>query len=204
MGKTGSNLTGISLISIIFDAHMKKFCLIALIATCAAFTSDKLIKTKISEGITVTLPSQLKRMPEEDVAQRYPSVRAPLGAFTNQDRVVDFSVNISATQWPDENLEMAKEFFKAGIYNLYDRIEMVHEGIYEVHKKKFIYFEFESRLGASKMKMSTQEAIITYTYIQYLIEPGRAIVFSFNCPREHREEWQQKAAAIMKSVRIKD
>jgi len=30
---------------------------------------------------------------------------------------------------------MAKEFFKAGIYNLYDRIEMVQEGIYEIHKR---------------------------------------------------------------------
>jgi hypothetical protein len=186
-----------------FDAHMKNFCLIALLVTCTSLTPDKLIKTKIAEGITVTLPSELKRMPEEDVALRYPSVRAPLGAFTNQDRVVDFSVNVSATQWPDENLEMAKQFFKAGIYNLYDRIEMVHEGIYEIHKKKFIYFEFESRLGASKMKLMSQEAITTYTYIQYLIEPGRAIVFSFNCPREHREEWQEKAAAIMKSVRVK-
>ena len=186
-----------------FDAHMKNFCLITLLVTCTSLTPDKLIKTKIAEGITVTLPSELKRMPEEDVALRYPSVRAPLGAFTNPDRVVDFSVNVSATQWPDENLEMAKEFFKAGIYNLYDRIEMVQEGIYEIHKKKFIYFEFESRLGASKMKLMSQEAITTYTYIQYLIEPGRAIVFSFNCPREHREEWQEKAAAIMKSVRVK-
>ncbi|HMI66429.1 MAG TPA: hypothetical protein VK517_10355 [Cyclobacteriaceae bacterium] len=182
---------------------MKNFCLIALLVTCTSLIPDKLIKTKIAEGITVTLPSELKRMPEEDVALRYPSVRAPLGAFTNQDRVVDFSVNVSATQWPDENLEMAKQFFKAGIYNLYDRIEMIHEGIYEIHKKKFIYFEFESRLGASKMKLMSQEAITTYTYIQYIIEPGRAIVFSFNCPREHREEWQEKAAAIMKSVRVK-
>jgi len=186
-----------------FDAHMKNFCLIALLVSFTSLTPGKLIKTKIAEGITVTLPSELKRMPEEDVALRYPSVRAPLGAFTNPDRVVDFSVNVSATQWPDENLEMAKEFFKAGIYNLYDRIEMVQEGIYEIHKKKFIYFEFESRLGASKMKLMSQEAITTYTYIQYLIEPGRAIVFSFNCPREHREEWQEKAAAIMKSVRVK-
>lgn len=182
---------------------MKKLCLIALLIPVIAFAPDRPVKTKISDGITVSLPAELKPMTPEDLSERYPSVRAPLGAFTNEDRVVNFSVNISATQWPDENLEMAKKFFKAGIYNLYDRIEMVSEGIHEIHKKKFIYFEFESRLGASKLAMGNQEAIVTYTYIQYLVEPGRALVFSFNCPREQRPEWQPKAAAIMKSIRMK-
>ncbi len=167
------------------------------------FTSDKVVKTKLSEGITVTLPVELKRMDDQDVAQRFPSVRAPLGAFTSDDRLINFSVNISATQWPDENVEMAKTFFKAGVYNLYDRIEMIHEGINEVHKHKFIYFEFESRIGANKLQMSSQEAIVTYTYIQYLVEPGKAIVFSFTCPREQRQQWEDKASAIMKSIRIK-
>ena len=182
---------------------MKKLCLVALFLSVVAFAPDELIKTKITEGITVILPSELKPMAAEDVAQRYPSVRAPLGAFTNLDRAVDFSVNISATQWPDENLDIAKLFFKAGIYNLYDKIEILSEGIHEVHKKKFIYFEFVSRINGSKMLEGTQSAMFHYTYIQYLVEPGRALVFSFNCPKDQLELWQPQAQAIMKSVKMK-
>ena len=182
---------------------MKKLFLVALFVPVVAFAPDELIKIKISEGITVVLPSELKPMTKDDLAQRYPSVRAPLGAFTNEDRAVDFSVNISATQWPDENLEIASKFFKAGIYNLYDRIELISEGIQEVHKKKFIYFEFVSRINGSKMLEGDQPPMFHYTFIQYLVEPGRALVFSFNCPKDKLEYWQPQARAIMKSVKMK-
>ncbi|MFM8738893.1 MAG: hypothetical protein ACKOC0_01670, partial [Cytophagales bacterium] len=60
-------------------------------------------KTKITEGITVLLPSTLSVMTPEDIVQRYPSVRSPLAAYTDVNRTADFSVNISATQWPDGN-----------------------------------------------------------------------------------------------------
>jgi hypothetical protein len=201
--KNGANLAGISLISMIFNTDMKKLILIALFVPVFAFAPDELIKTRISEGITVVLPSELKPMTKDDLAQRYPSVRAPLGAFTNEDRAIDFSVNISATQWPDENLEIAKKFFRAGIYNLYDKIEIISEGIYEIHKKKFIYFEFVSRINSVKMLEGTQPAIFHYTFIQYLVEPGRALVFSFNCPKDQQDRWQPQAKAIMKSVKMK-
>jgi hypothetical protein len=185
------------------QALMKRVGLLVLLLPLLATGPEKLVKTKISEGIIVTIPSDLKPMPPEDVAQRYPSVRAPLGAFTNEDRVVDFTVNISATQWPDENLEMAEKFFKAGIYNLYDRIELIGEGIYEVRKKRFIYFEFESRVNGTKTNMGEQQPIKRYTFIQYLLEPGRAIVFTFSCPQDQRQDWEVKAKAIMKSIKMK-
>ena len=175
----------------------------ALFLPLAAFGPDELIKTKISEGIIVILPSELKAMTPEDLAQRYPSVRAPLGAFTDENRAIDFSVNISATQWPDKNLDIAAKFFKAGIYNLYDRIEMISEGIHEVHNKKFIYFEFVSRMNGSKMLEGNQPPMFHYTFIQYHVEPGRALVFSFNCPKDQMELWQPRGRAIMKSVKMK-
>lgn len=186
-----------------FGNHIKKLGGMALLLPLMAAGPGQLIKTKIAEGITVMLPSELKPMDQADVAQRYPSVRAPLGAFTDAERSVDFSINISATQWPDENLQVAQQFFKAGIYNLYDRIELISEGIQEVHSKKFIYFEFISRINATKMISGVQPAIFRYTFIQYRIEPGRALVFSFNCPQDQVPVWQPKARALMKSVKMK-
>jgi hypothetical protein len=79
-----------------------------------------------------------------DFSQRYPSVRKPIGAYTNPDHEVDFSVNISATSWPDTNLEMAQKFFKSGVMNMFDRVEILSEGIHEVNGRKLIYLEFET------------------------------------------------------------
>jgi hypothetical protein len=163
----------------------------------------KLVKTKVAEGITVSLPKSLAMMTPEDIVQRYPSVRSPLAAYTDINRTADFSVNVSATQWPDGNVEVAKKFFKAGIANLYDRVDFITEGVQIIHKKKYIFFEFESRVNGNKMTLGEQAPVYRYTYIQYLIEKDKALVFSFNCPKDLRQDWQPTVHAIMKSVKVK-
>ena len=142
-------------------------------------------------------------MTPEDITQRMPSVRAPLGAYTNQDRVVDLSINISATQWPDGDKEVASKFFKTALYNLYDKVDMISEGRYIVHRKDFIFFEFESRTHAARRIDAVSEPTLKYTYIQYLVERDRTLVFTFSCPRNVKDDWQQTAHAVMKSVKVK-
>ena len=181
---------------------MKSFYLFLLLFL-TAFAPSKLVKTKVAEGITVSLPPELFAMTPEDIAQRFPSVRAPLGAYSDYDRVVDFSVNISATKWPDGDVAVAKDFFKASLYNLYDRIELISEGTQMLHKKKFIYFEFESRISGDRRKQGYQDAILQYTFIQYLVQPKRTLVFTFTCPTDRREDWEAVAKEIMKSIRVK-
>lgn len=182
---------------------MTRFLLSFAIIALFAFSPSKLVKTKVNDQITVLLPEELQQMTPEDIVQRYPSVRAPLAAYTDLNRTLDFSVNISATQWPDGNLEMASKFFKSGITNLYDRVDFISEGIHTVHKKQYIYFEFESRVNGNKMKQGEQQPVYRYTYIQYLVEPKRTLVMSFNCPKGMREDWQETTHAIMKSVKVK-
>lgn len=163
----------------------------------------KLMKVKVNDKITVSVPKDWAPMSEDDMVQRYPSVRAPLMAYTNAERVADFSVNISATQWPDDDLEMAKKFFKSGIVNTFDRVDIIEEGIHNVNGKKLIFFEFESRVNGNRQQEGLKDPVLRYTYIQYFIEPGRAVVFSFNCPRHDREQWQETARAMMQEIRIK-
>jgi hypothetical protein len=187
--------------------HDKKrlpvFILFFLTLASFGFSVSKLIKTKIANGITVSLASEFIPMTPEDVTQRFPSVRAPLGAYTTEDRLVDFSVNISATQWPGTDYAMTQKFFKAGIYNLYDKVEMIGEGIHDIHKRKFIYFEFESRTNGDRRTLGNSDPILKYTYIQYVILPERTLVFTFSCPKDLKPQWQKTAHSMMKSVQIK-
>lgn len=174
-----------------------------LIGVSLIAAAPKLVKTKINDEITVSIPVGFFPMTPEDITQRFPSVRAPLGAYTNEDRVIDFSVNISATQWPDGDKKIAAKFFKAALFNLYDRVEVVNEGFQEVHKKEYIFFEFESRANANQRKEGASEPSLKYTYIQYLVEPGRTLVFTFSCPKSLRSDWEKTAHDVMKSVRVK-
>ena len=181
---------------------MNKYVLFIGLLLCS-FAPVKLIKTKVTDNVQISLSPLLTSMTQDDIVQRYPSVRAPLAAYTNENRSADLSINVSATQWPDGNVELAKKFFKAGITNLYDRVDFIAEGIQTVNKKQFIFFEFESRVNGTKMKLGEQSAVFRYTYIQYFVEKDRALVFSFNCPKDQRMEWQETVRAMMKSVKVK-
>ena len=182
---------------------MKKGLFLLACVSLFSFAPPRLVKTKINDDITVLVPKNFRPMDELDFTQRYPSVRQPVGAYTNEAREVDFSVNISATQWSTADLEIAKQFFKAGVVNMFDGVEMIEEGIQTVNKKQFIFFEFESRIKGDKSKMETRDPVLNYTYIQYLVEPKRTLVFSFTCPRRLREEWQSTARKMMKGIKVK-
>lgn len=162
----------------------------------------KLVKTKIAHDITVSIPVELTVMTPDDIALRHPSVRKPIAAYTDEDRLIDFSIKTSATRWPDANVEMSQQFFKAGIYNLYDRVEMIEEGIAEIHKKKYIFFEFDSRINGDKRSLGDSDSILKYSYVMYLVEKNRTLVITFTCPEQQKEEWQETARAMMKSLKI--
>jgi hypothetical protein len=180
---------------------LNSFFLLALMFIAA--DRPKLMKVKVNDAITISVPKEWHAMDALDFTQRYPSVRAPLAAYTNMDRTIDFIVNISATQWPDTDLAMAQKFFKASLLSMFDRVEMIQEGIYEVNKKKFIFFEFDSRINGTRQE-GFQDPVLRYTYIQYLVEPGKALVFSFNCPRREKEDWQSTARVMMKNIKVKE
>ncbi len=181
----------------------KSLSILALFVIATSFMPVGLVKTKVADGVTVSLPATMYPMTPDDVAQRYPSVRAPLGAYTDQERLADFSVNISATSWPDGDVELAQKFFKSGLLNLYDRLEIISEGTQILKKKKYIYFEFQSRISGDRKKQGLSDPIVKYTLIQYLVEKDRTLVFTFSCPKDLREDWQETAREIMKTVRVR-
>lgn len=168
-----------------------------------SFDQPKLVKVKVSDDITVSIPKDWRPMDGLDFTERYPSVRAPLAAYTNEDRNVDFSVNISATRWPDANLEIASKFFKSSLTNMFDRVTMIDEGIREVNGESFIFFEFESRVNGNKNQLGNGDPVLKYSYIQYLVQPQRTLVFAFNCDRRERQSWDRFARAMMNSIKVK-
>jgi hypothetical protein len=177
------------------------FCLVSLILV--SFSPPKLIKTKVGDGITIQVPTGWRPMDNLDFTERYPSVRAPLAAYTDEQRLIDLSVNISATQWPDKDAELAKGFFKASLYNMFDKVDMIQEGIRESHGKKFIFFEFNSRVNGNRKNEELKDPVLKYSYVEYYLEKGRTLVFSFNCPKNQQQAWQETARKMMQGVQVK-
>lgn len=181
---------------------MQKGVLLVVMLFMMSFDQPKLVKTQVSNGITMLVPKDWHTMDELDFRERFPSVRAPLAAYTDENRELALSVNISATQWESKDVVIAKDFFKASIYNTFDRVEIIDEGVHELNGAKFVFFEFESTVKGKKEVLGQQDAILNYSYIQYLVGVDRTLVFSFHCPRRFRLEWQDTARKIMNSVKV--
>src|SRR5690606_6240964 len=137
------------------------------ISTLLSFDEPKLKRTRVSDDISILVPVGWRPMDELDFSQRYPSVRAPIAAFTDQDRLVDVSVNVSATQWPDANVALASQFFKASILNKLDRVSMVSEVILEIGEKSFILLESESIVRGNPSELVQNALIKGGSYVLY-------------------------------------
>lgn len=168
----------------------------------SGFNDIKLKKTKVTDNITVSLPENFYVMSPTDIARRYPSVRKPLAAYTNDQRLVDFSINKSATMWRDQDVEMAKDFVKSSIDNMFDQVNFLQEDIREINGRTFIVMEFESRMEGDNNNLTQNAGIAKYSYMQYLISQGQMIVFSFHAPAKLQNIWQPVAPEIMSSIKI--
>ena len=174
--------------------HVFTLALAAIAMLLSSFQGVKLVKAKLTEGIAAKLPQSFHEMQPEDIVQRFPSVRKPIAAYTSEDRLSDFSLKISATQWRESDIPMMKEFFKASIINLYDKVDFIQEDVVEVNGRAFAVFEFEGYVKGARKK---------YSYVQYTVANRQTLVFSFNTPGQQRNVWQPVAKAIMSSVKVK-
>ena len=74
---------------------MRYILFITLLIFSADTHGQKLVKTKLSDNISVRVPSDFLPMTDEDKAQRYASARLPIALYTDVDRLADFGVNRS-------------------------------------------------------------------------------------------------------------
>ena len=180
---------------------MKKVVIVLFLLPLLSFQSvGKLVKTKFNEEISGLIPKQFFVMAPGDVSRRLPSARTPLVAYTDEARNIDFSINISATSWAQKDIVIAKDFYKANIYHLFDEVNVLNEGIKTINGREFAVFEFESFVKGDGL---TKKSIRKYTYIQYTIKGNKVFVFSFNAPVQLRQKWAPAAKEMMDNVKMK-
>ena len=188
-----------------FEHTMKLYISLftVLMGTLFVEAQPAMVKTKIGEEITLSLPEDFIPMTDEDFSLKFISPKKPIAAYTNHQRVVEFSINESNTDWKESDLELMKSFYKSSILNLYDQVKFTQEDIQEINKKRFVIFEFTSRVKGDKASLVNQRDVKKYTYIQYTIKNGKRILLNFSCPVGDQQYWQPIMQEAMGSVRIK-
>ncbi|MDH5365703.1 MAG: hypothetical protein OEW67_01860 [Cyclobacteriaceae bacterium] len=180
---------------------MKKIVIALVLLPLLSFQNvGKLVKTKFTENISGLIPENFFVMTQGDIIRRIPSSQTPLAAYTDEARLMDFSINVSVSKWKKEDINIAKDFFKASVFNLYDEVNLLKEEMKIINGKAFAVFEFESLLKGDGV---SQKNLRKYTYIQYTIQGNNAYVFSFNSPLQLKKKWQLAATEMMDNVKMK-
>jgi hypothetical protein len=180
---------------------MKKLLSLIILVVAFGFRSgDKMVKVKITEGVNCQLPTNFFPMTDGDIYTRMPTNKKPIAAYTDESRLIDFVVTSATSRWRKEDIEIAKDFYKANITHLYDEVEFTKEEVVTINKKQFAVFEFTSLVKGDKL---SKKSIRKYAYVQYTIVGNQTMVFAFNAPERLKDKWSATAELIMNSLKVK-
>lgn len=185
------------------------FFLIVFFNVAWAQGPGALERVKLSRALQFDLPVNMRPMSETEINGKYLSSKQPLAMYTTQDGLVDFGIKLSNASFLDRDLNLAAEFYRSNLLNLYDSVTFIREEIETINKRLFVVFEFTSVVYPEKNE-TTQvfdagktKPKVMYTYIQYGVVNGKLAVFNFSCPSLYRTTWQATAWDIMHSVKMK-
>ncbi len=182
---------------------MKYLIGILLLVCFSAAAQEKLVKTDVTDNISMSLPEGFMVMTDDDMASKFITHKKPMTAYTTYERDIEFSVNKSNTKWTVEDMHIMQSFYKSSISQLYDEVNFIREGIYEINGRKFVYFEFASKVAGDKNSISKKSAVSKYSYIQYTIIDKKTILFNFSCPFWSKDNWKNTVTEMMQTVKIK-
>jgi hypothetical protein len=181
------------------------FLLIAFLFSSYSPDKGKLVKTRLTKEIIVYLPADFTLMTDDDLAKKYFTYRKPTAMYTNQDRVVDFGLNITETRWRQGDLPLLQKFYKSGIAKMYSNVQFIQDTISTINKRDFVVFEFISELKDDETNtMQRGSAVKQYSYMQYTVKDNKVHVFNFTCPVQIRTKWQDTAHQIMQTIKINE
>lgn len=163
----------------------------------------ELERIKVSNQISIKLPTTFVPMSPTDLASRYVSAKPPLAMYTSQDQQIDIGINVTRNTWQSDDLAILKDFYKANIMNLFTEVDMIQETTQEIGGRTFIVFEFVSKVVDEENAFGGSASISKYTYIQYTVYKENVLLFNFTSPTRLKNQWQKTAKEIMESVRIK-
>lgn len=182
---------------------MKILVCILLAGLILPGTDLKMEKIKIGKSISLDLPAGFRPLSEQELIRKYVSSQLPVACYSSPDGTADFSANIFPSGWSPEDVQLLHQFYRARILSLYDSVAFIQSDVNQISDTEFIVFEFTSALNPDQTDIMTESPISSYNYIQYAFIKGKTVVFTFSCPAARKKYWQQTAAIIMKSVKIK-
>lgn len=161
-------------------------------------------KIEILNAISLEVPIDFNIMPDEDIAQKYPSYRKPLAVYSNTKKTADIGINYSINKWNNKNLDILKSMYKSTISSVFTSVDFVQEGVIKkINNRDYIVFEFVSALSEEN-SLQNGVSIQTYSYIAYTLYEKKIIIINFNAPAQEKNNFSAIFENTLNSINISD
>jgi len=161
-----------------------------------------LIKTKVTDDISLLVPSEFIPMGPQDIRNKFISYREPIAGYTSEDRSVDLVINVSKTPWSNQDMDLLKEFYENNIRNLFDEVNFIRNEVQEINGRDYAVFEFTSTVKGDPNSLRNQAPVNDYRMVLYAVQDFSVYIFTFYCPTRIMDSWQATAQEIMSNIRF--
>jgi hypothetical protein len=188
-----------------------------LIALCLilgnlAAQNAKLIKTKVTENLSLSIPNDFTVMGDDVYARKYGAYRKPIVMYTSPNGLVDFGINeninrslraFNNADWQEDDMNMLKSLYKGTIMAMHAEVTFGQDKLETINGRKYIVLEFVGTVKDEDKAVSFgSNTKKQYSYLQYTVEAGKIMIFNFTCPANVRNLWQDSAKQIMQSIKF--
>ncbi len=180
--------------------------LISLLVTSATVLPE-LRRVSVTDEVSLLLPTDFQRLPDEALARRYPSYRKPVAVYSDPAGRADVGYNRAPSNFAYADLPILQSFYRANLQQLYDSVTFLREDIRAVNGQDFVVFELLGTVAEQEETVNVARGprapVRRYVYVQYTLAAQQVHIFNFNCPAANQDKWQPAAAEMLNSVKMR-
>lgn len=164
-----------------------------LLTTAFTVTIDLETKSLLNDKVALKIPTSFDLMSEEMIKLKYPSERRPTLVYSNKSGGINVALNLTQNHANQELIQAYKDNFVQTFKNLYPSAEWKDSGVKTINGRKVGYLELVTPAIDTEI----------YNLMFFTDLEGKLLLCTFNCTKNHIDEWAPTAMEIMNSLETK-
>ncbi len=149
--------------------------------------------TLLNGKVEILVPSVLAEMNQAQWTLKYGTSSRPELALSDPGFEVSLNAQYTSHQRTEDQLQEYKDFRIASLKKTRTDVQILNEGIIEIHGKKVGFFTFNTQAIGSEI----------YNYYFFTVVDGKVLLFHFNCKESLRNDWEKTSKEIANSLVVK-
>ena len=166
--------------------------LFSLLLTFSPIVDAKTISLE-DGAITFEAPDEFEVIPDEVLAVKYPSSRAPRYVIGNEGAGTTIAYDFKGKAFPDEQIDEVRDYLADTFERVIPGAEWIENKVIDHAGKKWIYFELTSNAVDTDI-----HNIMLFTGYQ-----GQTLMFNFNSTKQQFESYEDELRQSMASIKLR-